>query len=167
MKLLPATIQLTIYSFVVFGTYGGFWLTFGATLQPFYNAWGAYATDPTNPATGLQNPDFYNSFGFFFLSVAFLSLLFLIASVRTNIAFVIIFISLTVGFGALTGTYWQVANGNASLAGKLQTTAGAFLFITSASGWWILLAILLASVDFPLSLPGKFCSHVLELADDW
>jgi hypothetical protein len=36
---------------------GGFWLTFGFTLTPFYNAAGAY--DPSNPA----NPGFHTSYG--------------------------------------------------------------------------------------------------------
>jgi len=62
------------FPFVVFGTFGAFWLTFGATLQPFYNAYGAYVTDPTsaaksmgqpgNPA-GQMTPGFNASFAFF------------------------------------------------------------------------------------------------------
>jgi uncharacterized protein len=130
----------------VFGTFSGFWLTFGATLQPFYNASNAYAADPL---------DFYSSFGFFFLSMGLVCFLFLIASLRTNIAFVIIFLTLVVAFSALTGAYWQAANGNMAMSGKLQIVAGAFLFVTCASGWWIFFAILLASVDFPFALPGK------------
>lgn len=45
--------------------------------------------------------------------------------------------------------------GNAAFAGKLQIAAGAFTFITCACGWWIFLAIMLASLDFPIQLPGK------------
>ena len=62
------------FPFVVFGTFGAFWLAFAATLQPFYNAYGAYVTDPTtaaasmgqpgNPA-GLKTQGFNASFGFF------------------------------------------------------------------------------------------------------
>jgi succinate-acetate transporter protein len=79
---------------------------------------------------------------------------YLICSIRTNIAFVIIFFTLVVAFGCLAGTYWQVANGNAMLAGKLQIAAGAFLFVTCASGWWIFFAIMLAALDFPFQIPG-------------
>jgi uncharacterized protein len=143
------------FPFVVFGSYGSFFLSFAATLQPVYNAWGAYATT-SNPASGLQNPDFYASYGFFWLVLALLSFLFLIGSIRTNLAFVIVFLTLTIAFSTLTGTYWQVANGNAALAGKLQKVSGGFLFVTSLAGWWILVALILASLDFPFQVPGEF-----------
>jgi len=145
------------FPFVVFGSFGGFWLTFGATLQPFYNATGAYAADPT---------DFYASFAFFFVAMGLLCLVYLIASVRTNIMFVIIFATLVVAFGLLAGAYWQAAGGNLALSGKLQIAAGAFVFITCASGWWIFLAIVLASVDFPFALPvGDLSTFIHGAAD--
>ena len=61
---------------VVFGTFGAFWLQFGATLQPFYNAYGAYVTDPEAVAANMGNPGnpvgqmtpgFNNSYAFFLL----------------------------------------------------------------------------------------------------
>jgi uncharacterized protein len=85
-----------------------------------------------------------------------------VGSLRTNIAFVTVFLTLTIAFSTLTGTYWQVANGNAELAGKLQKASGAFLFITSAAGWWILAALVLASLDFPFQIPGELS---VELSD--
>ena len=51
------------FSFVVFCSFGGFWFTLGATLTPAFNAYGAYSTDPNNPALGLQSPGFHASFG--------------------------------------------------------------------------------------------------------
>jgi uncharacterized protein len=50
------------FPFVVFGTFGAFWLSWAATLQPFYNTYGAYSTT-SNPAEGLKEPMFYASFG--------------------------------------------------------------------------------------------------------
>ena len=53
---------------------GSFWGTFGATLVPWYNAYGSYVTDPTVAATnqgnpgnpaGLAVPAFNSSFAFF------------------------------------------------------------------------------------------------------
>jgi succinate-acetate transporter protein len=140
---------------ILLTTIGAFWLGFAATLQPFYNAWGAYASDPTKPTEGLSSPTFYASFGFFFLAMALMCFVYLICSIRTNVAFFIIFLTLTIAFSCLTGAYWQVANGNASLAGTLQKTAGAFTFVTSASGWWIFIAQMLAALDFPFQLPGS------------
>lgn len=52
------------FPFVVFGTFGAFWITFGMTLTPMYNAAGAYASDPiNNPAEGLTVPAFNATFG--------------------------------------------------------------------------------------------------------
>ena len=51
------------FSFVVFCSFGGFWLTLGATLTPAFNAYGAYSPDPTNPSLGLESAGFHASFG--------------------------------------------------------------------------------------------------------
>lgn len=51
------------FSFVVFCSFGGFWFTLGATLTPGFNAYGEYATDPSNIKTGLTSPAFHASFG--------------------------------------------------------------------------------------------------------
>jgi hypothetical protein len=90
--------------------------------------------------------------------MAFMCLIYLICSVRTNVAFVIIFLTLVIAFSCLAGAYWQASNANLVLAGRLQITAGAFLFVTCASGWWIFFAIMLASLDFPFQVPGKSSS---------
>lgn len=50
------------FPFVVFGSFGAFWLGWAATLQPFYNAYGAYSTTD-NPADGLNTVGFRSSFG--------------------------------------------------------------------------------------------------------
>ena len=42
---------------------GGFWFTLGSTLTPSFNAYGAYAADPNQPAQGLGSPGFHASFG--------------------------------------------------------------------------------------------------------
>lgn len=53
---------------------GAFWLTFGGTLVPSFNAYGAYVTNPAQIAgqdgnsgnpLGLQTPGFNASFAFF------------------------------------------------------------------------------------------------------
>lgn len=51
------------FPFVVFSSFGAFWLAFAATLQPFYNAYGAYSPDPTMPGEGLNTVGFNASFG--------------------------------------------------------------------------------------------------------
>ncbi len=62
------------------------------------------------------------STGFWLLFMGLLCLVYLICSIRTNIVFVIIFLSLVIAFGLLTGAYWMLAQdytGNAAKAHKL------------------------------------------------
>jgi uncharacterized protein len=54
------------FPFVVFVSFGAFWLGFAATLQPFYNAYGAYSTTDSI-ADGLKTQGFNASFGTFSL----------------------------------------------------------------------------------------------------
>jgi succinate-acetate transporter protein len=60
------------FPFVVFGSFGAFWLTFAATLQPFYNAYGAFSTNLANPGEGLQTVEFNASFGSYYFTVTHL-----------------------------------------------------------------------------------------------
>ncbi|KAK0882405.1 hypothetical protein LTR87_003700 [Friedmanniomyces endolithicus] len=50
------------FPFVVFGSFGAFWLSFAGTLSPSFNAYGAFSTT-SNPAEGLTVPTFNASFG--------------------------------------------------------------------------------------------------------
>jgi succinate-acetate transporter protein len=95
--------------------------------------------------------------------MALLCFIYLICSIRTNIAFFIIFLSLTVAFGLLTGCYWEAARGNTQLTKVLQKLAGVSCFVTCAAGWWILIAMLGEAVDFPLVIPGGSVPHLDEL----
>lgn len=74
---------------------GGFFLTFGATLVPSYNAYGAYGLGPGNVAADLTSIRmFHSTFAFFLVAMTLLATVYCIASVRTNIAFFLIFLSL-------------------------------------------------------------------------
>ncbi len=151
------------FPFVVFVSFGAFWLTFAATLQPFYYAYGLYAPEGTpggGETAGLATVGFTASFGFFLLFMGVLCFIYLICSLRTNIVFVVIFFTLVLAFSLLTGAYWynalSISSGDASkaaYAGRLQIAAGACTFVTSLAGWWIFFAIMLAALDFPFQIP--------------
>ena len=51
------------FPFVVFGSYGAFWLALGATLQPSYNAEGAYTSGLTGAEAAAGQAQFLSSFG--------------------------------------------------------------------------------------------------------
>jgi uncharacterized protein len=113
---------------VVFCTFGSFWFAFGATLNSSFEAFSAYApADAASPAEGLAAPGFNASFGFFTLAMAMVCVVFLVCSLRTNVCFVVIFLTLLIAFGMLTGAYWVLAEdyeGNAGLATKLIKVGG-------------------------------------------
>ncbi|PSR97601.1 GPR1/FUN34/YaaH-class plasma membrane protein [Coniella lustricola] len=141
---------------LVFLTYGAFWLTFGGTLHPSFAAFSYFAATGEALVTGLQSREFNASFGFLLLFMALVSLCFLLCAIRINICFCFIFFTLTLGFLVLTGAYWLLAEdyaANAPSAERLIVAGGAFVFVTCMFGWWNFLAIILESVDFPISLP--------------
>ena len=49
-----------------------------------------------------------------------LCLVFLVCSLRTNLVYVVVFSTLVVAFGLLTGQHFQLAVGNVDLAADLQ-----------------------------------------------
>lgn len=163
------------FPFVVFISFGAFWLTFAATLQPFYYSYGLYAPAGQPEAAGINTVGFTASFGFFLLFMGVLCLIYLVCSLRTNIVFVVIFFTLVLAFGLLAGTYWYNAKGLASTppdaskiayAGRLQKAAGACTFVTCMAGWWIFFAIMLAALDFPFQIPVGDLSTLIKGASE-
>ncbi|CZT13968.1 related to Y.lipolytica GPR1 protein and Fun34p [Rhynchosporium agropyri] len=161
------------FPFVVFMSFGAFWLTFAATLQPFYAAFGSYAPAGEPEAAGIATVGFTASFAFFLVFMGLLCFIYLICALRTNVVFVIIFATLVPSFGLLAGAYWHnalaLSTGSAShaeTAHKCQVAAGAFTFVTSMAGWWIFFAIMLAALDFPFQLPVGDLSTLIKGASE-
>ncbi|KAH7133361.1 GPR1/FUN34/yaaH family-domain-containing protein [Dactylonectria estremocensis] len=155
---------------VVFCTFGGFWFSYGATLIPAFASYASYApADAESAAEGLATTGFNASFGFWLLFMGVLTTIFLVCSLRTNVAFVVIFFSLMICFYLLTAGFWALARdavGNAALANKLIIGGGACGFVCCLSGWYILLAIMLAIVDFPIQIPVGDLSSVIKGKSD-
>ena len=136
-------------------------MTLGSTLTPAFNAYGAVSAD-NNIAHGLTSGDFHASFGFFLLFMGLLSLVYLICALRTNVIFVAIFLGLFLTFVLLAASYWHLADGHPVASAQLQVASGAFGFMACMAGWWIFLAQMLASVDFPYPLPVGDISHLIK-----
>jgi uncharacterized protein len=148
------------FPFVVFCSYGAYWFTVGATLTPSYNAYGAYT--PSDPAAGINDPVFLSSFAFFLLFMGLLSFVYLIASLRTNILFFLIFLTLCPMYCCLAGADWELAQGNPEAALTLQHAGGALAFISCMIGWYDFVVLVLLAVDFPLNLPVGDLSHIIK-----
>ncbi|KAF7192926.1 Protein alcS [Pseudocercospora fuligena] len=154
------------FPMVVFLTLGSFFLTFASTLVPDYGAYAAYATDPTNPATGLQSPAFLASFAFFLVGFAILCFIFCIAAARTNALYMVLMILLVPTFSCLAASFWQYAEGNMDAGLKLQHAGGGLGFAISLGGWYLFAAMIFASVDFPIPLPIFDLSTIVPGASD-
>ncbi|KAM5343101.1 hypothetical protein ACJ41O_014067 [Fusarium nematophilum] len=150
----------------VFCSFGGFWFSYGGTLIPAFAAYASYApADATSAAEGLATRGFNASLGFWLLFMAVLTFVFLVCSFRTNLVFVTIFFSLMFCFILLTAAFWALAAdfaGNADLAKKLTIAGGACGFVTCMAGWYILIAVLFAIVDFPIQIPVGDLSTVIK-----
>src|SRR5271163_2719350 len=120
------------FPFVVFGSFGAFWLTYAATLTPYFNAIIAY--DPAHPAEASSNPVFAATFAYFMLYMGLMCFVFLICSLRTNIVFFAIFLLLVPAFSCLAAAFWKIAEGTPkalSTALNAQHAAGGLLFAVS------------------------------------
>lgn len=108
-----------------------------------------------------------------------LCFLYLILSVRTNLVFFLIFLFLVPAFGLLAAAYWTLAKipetsgatsaEAAALADSAHTyivTAGALTFVVDMLGWYIFMAIMLASMDFPFQLPVVDLSRFVKGASE-
>ena len=155
------------FPFVVFGCFGGFWLTFAATLTPQFNASIAY--DPTHPAQSVFDPVFASSFAYFQLYMGLLCFVFLICSLRTNIVFFTIFLLLVPTFTLMAAAFWKIAEATPEAfvtALNVQHAAGGLAFTVALLGWYLLFVQLLASVDFPLNLPVGDLSRFIKGASE-
>ncbi|KAK5994456.1 Protein alcS [Cladobotryum mycophilum] len=157
LQIIGAVLEWIIgntFVYIVFGSFGAFWLAFAATLTPFYNAEGAFTAGATTAAEKLAGVhSFQASLAFFLLFMGLLVFMYLICSLRTNVVFFIIFLFLDLALFLLTAAYWESAEGNAEMFETLSKTAGACVFVFCVFGWYLLFVQLLSSVDFPLDLP--------------
>ena len=107
------------FSSCLFFTYGAFWLVQGATLQPFFGVGAAYS--PTgNTLEGATTPEYYATVAFYLVFLAVLTAMFVVCAIRTNVVLLAALVFLVVAFGCVAGTYFQLAEGNVALAGRLQ-----------------------------------------------
>lgn len=162
------------FPMVVFASFGAFWGWFGAVNN-------TVAFDPSSlyAAKG-QDPNYWQSNGFFLIFMGVLCFVYLILSVRTNLVFFAIFLCLVPAFACLSKAYFDVAQvyveaaaGNkAASASDLNTAhnyilaGGALAFVVSMLGWWIFIAIMLAALDFPFQLPVGDLSHIVKGASE-
>ncbi|KAH8925521.1 hypothetical protein BT69DRAFT_1348695 [Atractiella rhizophila] len=132
------------FPFVVFTTFGGYWLAAYFLFAPSQSLVSAFAE-------GADSVPYNIGLGYYFLTWGLLVFVYLIASLRTNGVFILLFFSLDIGFFLLTGIYFNIVDGG-SVEG-ITKAAGACFFVTILCGWWLLMATLFPIVELPIRLP--------------
>ncbi|GAP83030.1 putative GPR1 protein [Rosellinia necatrix] len=136
----------------VFCVFGGFWFTFGATIIPGNGAYGTYSTSGV-VTEGLAEPQFYATFSFFLVAMTLLCVVFTVASIRTNVVLFLLLLLLIPTFASLSASFFAVAHDLPARARTLQHVGAGLLLAVSFLGWYIFMALVLLSVDFPIMLP--------------
>lgn len=146
---------------------GSFYFTFGFTLQPSWGAFQAYASDPvTDPYAGQHSPEFLASFAWFLFWMIPVCLIFCIASIRTNIIFFLMFLLFIPTLGCLSASMWYEAQEEMEKMMLLQHVGAGIMLGVCVLGWYDFAAMVLASTDFPLTLPlGDLSTRVPGMTD--
>ncbi|KAL2815584.1 GPR1/FUN34/yaaH family-domain-containing protein [Aspergillus cavernicola] len=156
LLLITSILEFTLgntFPCVVFGTIGGFWFAFAATMIPSFNAAAPYSSSTTSTSAGLASSGFLNTYAFLFITMAVLMLIFLICATRTNLVYTFIFLTLLLVFLLLSAGYWSLGQGDAVVGDRCVKGAGASLFVASLLGFYLLTAQLFDAVGLPLTLP--------------
>ncbi|KZS88510.1 hypothetical protein SISNIDRAFT_459741 [Sistotremastrum niveocremeum HHB9708] len=144
---------------VVFGTFGGFWISYGVIIQPSAALAASFApaSDASNgitaAAAGAATREYNAGLGMYFVVWGILCVFYFIASLRTNVPFAIVFFCLIFAFEFIAAAYFHTGQGRTSLAAAEFKIGGGFAFGTGLAGFWIDLHLLLASVGFRWNVP--------------
>ncbi|KAK9241684.1 hypothetical protein V1506DRAFT_183932 [Lipomyces tetrasporus] len=86
----------------------------------------------------------------------------LICSLRTNIAFFLIFVTVEAALLCLAIAYFVMAEGKSALGQNIVKASGGCLLTCGLVGFYIFIVLMLAAVDFPFQLPVGDLSHLMK-----
>lgn len=136
-------------------SYGGFWISYAILLTP---AWGITAAD------GPYEGDAASPIGFFLTGWFIFTTLLLICTLRSTLAFFLLFFTLDLAFLFLSCEQYAADLGNTSAQLGLQKAGGFFGFLAAFMAWYNALAGLQDSsnswfmvpvIHFPWSEKGQ------------
>ncbi|KAJ5203382.1 plasma membrane ammonium transporter [Penicillium cf. viridicatum] len=149
------------FSCAVFFTYGAFWLAQGASLMPFFAVGAQYS--PTGDAfEGVETTGYHATAGLYYIILAVVTLVYLICSLRTNVCLFLALFFLVVAYCLYGAVHFYLAIGEGAFASKMEMAAGACNFVLCIPIWYIFVAQMLESIDFPLVLPVGDLSEVIQ-----
>ena len=88
--------------------------------------------------------------------MAILSTIFLLCSLRTNLVFFLIFVAATMGFGFAAGSFWCAGIGQMANSAQFLVATGACFWAAAMLGWYLLLAIMIPTMELPIPTPPVF-----------
>ncbi|KAK4235828.1 GPR1/FUN34/yaaH family-domain-containing protein [Achaetomium macrosporum] len=136
------------FSYTVFAGFGAFYAGYGAILTPSFGVREAYGDDVTM---------YYNALGFYFIMWMVFTLALLVASLPSNLVFILIFAFVKLAFLFISASYMALADGKSSATGLLKT-GGVFCFLAGLLGWYLTFAMLLqdAIIELPLGDTSRY-----------
>ncbi|KAJ5144796.1 hypothetical protein N7448_002188 [Penicillium atrosanguineum] len=151
--VITAQWELSIgngFAYTVFSAFGLFYAGFGALLTPAFGVATAYG--------GSDTAQYNNAVGFFMILWTVFVFTFLIASLPTNIAYILVFFLVDIGFLTVAASYFAAADGHAAAAAALRKSGGVFCFLAGLVGWYIVFHLLLQDslLDIPLGDTSRF-----------
>jgi len=145
-------------------SYGGFWLSFAIVLTPGgFDIVAAYATvDETGKATGAGANDFNNAFGFFLMGWFIFTTILLICTLRSTVAFFLLFFFLDLAFLLLAIARFRAKDGVENI--PINKAGGYFGLFAAFMAWYNALAgiaddsnsfFVVPVAHFPWSVKGR------------
>lgn len=83
---------------------------------------------------------------------------FLIASLPSNIAYILVFLFVDLGFLTVAASYFAAADGHPASSAALKKSGGVFCFLAGLVGWYIVFHLLPQEslLDLPLGDTSRF-----------
>ncbi|SPN99297.1 related to Y.lipolytica GPR1 protein and Fun34p [Cephalotrichum gorgonifer] len=139
------------FAYTVFSAFGLFYAGYGAILTPAFGITAAYGDDVKQ---------LNNALGIFLILWSVFVLTFLIASLPTNVVYILIFTFVFLGFLLVGASYFAAADGYSAASISIKKSGGVFCFLAGLVGWYLTLHLLIKDsiVELPLGDTSKYFS---------
>ncbi|KAJ3957190.1 hypothetical protein N0V92_006265, partial [Colletotrichum tropicale] len=114
------------FGYSVFSAFGLFYAGYGAILTPSFGVAAAYGDD---------TKQLNNALGLFMIIWSVFVLAYLVATLPTNVVYILIFIFVELCFILVAASYFALADGHATAAVGLKKSGGVFAFLAGLVGW--------------------------------
>jgi len=158
-------IMGNFFPMMVCGLFAVFWLSFGVIELPSWGLAAAYSTTGSE-AQGAASVPYNAAIAIYLIVWGFALFTFFIFTLKTNCVFAGIFGLVTIGAWLLAGAYWKVASGDYAMAGRLQKSGGACMFVVGILGWYMTFVMMAAEMRVTTRLPVGDLSHLWPASDN-